>query len=71
MDDDNDILTEYDIVKAIIFNGGIYGTTGVIVDVENLFGKRDSDINNLKIRTGAQETHELCWREDLAEVTNS
>ena len=71
MENDNDLLIEDDFVKAIIFNGGIYGTTGVIVDVENLFGKRDSDINNLTIITGAQETHELCWREDLAEVTNS
>ena len=30
MEDDNDILIEDDIVKAISFNGGIYGTTSVI-----------------------------------------
>ena len=40
MEDYNDILIEDDIVKAIHFNGGIYGTTDVIVDAENLFDKR-------------------------------
>ena len=37
---DNKILIEDDIVKDISFNRGIYGTTAVIVDAENLFGKR-------------------------------
>ena len=40
MDDYNDILIEDDIVKAISFNGGISGTTDVLVDAANLFGKR-------------------------------
>ena len=71
MDDDNKILIEDDIVKDISFNGGISGTTDVLVDVENLFGKRAVKKNKFKIRTGARETHELCWRKDLAEVTKS
>ena len=40
MEDDNDILIEDDIVKAISFNGGISGTTSVLVDYIDLFGKR-------------------------------
>ena len=40
MEDYNEILTEYDIVKAISFNGGIFGTTAVIADASNIFGKR-------------------------------
>ena len=40
VEDYNDILIEDDIVKAIHFNGGLYGTTDVIVDAENLFDKR-------------------------------
>ena len=43
MENDNDILIEDDIVRAIIFNGGISGTTDVLVDAENLFGKRASN----------------------------
>ena len=37
---DNEILIEDDIVKATSFNGGIFGTTTVLVDAENIFGKR-------------------------------
>ena len=40
MEDDNDILIEDDIVKVINFNEGLYGTTDVIVDAANIFGKR-------------------------------
>ena len=40
MRDDNNILIEYDIVKDIGFNGGISGTTAVLVDAANIFGKR-------------------------------
>ena len=41
MEDDNDILTEDVIVKGISFNGGIYGTIVVLVDVANIFVNRD------------------------------
>ena len=53
MDDDNDILIGDDIVKAISFNGGISGTTNVIVDTAALFGKRYLKKINFKIKTGA------------------
>ena len=48
MEDDNEILTEDDIVKAISFNGCIYGTTDVLVDAVNIFVKRASKKNNSK-----------------------
>ena len=40
MKDDNDILIEYYIVKDIIFNGVIYGTTAVILGEDDIFFKR-------------------------------
>ena len=40
VEDDNGILIEYDIIKAINFNGSISGTTAVLVYTENLFGNR-------------------------------
>ena len=46
--DDNEILTEDGILKAMSFNVVIYGTTAVLVDVANFFGK-----------TETQGTHEL------------
>ena len=57
-------------MKALSFIGGIYGTTGVIVDTANIFGKRALKKKS-QARTGAWETHELlCWKY-LAEVTKS
>ena len=38
VEDQNEILIEYDIVKSISFNGGISGRNAVLVDVENIFG---------------------------------
>ena len=38
VEDDNDILIKDDILKAIIFNGDISGTTAILVDLTNLFG---------------------------------
>ena len=71
VDDDNDIHIRYNIVIAISFNGSFSGTTDVIVDESNPFSKRVLNKINFKIRTGAQETHELCWRKDSVEVTKS
>ena len=68
MEDDNDIIIEYYIVKYIIFNGGISGTTAVLVDAKNLFGKRSLKKINSKFTTGARETHEVCWKKYLVEV---
>ena len=71
MESDNDILIEYDIVKAISFNCGISGTTDVLVDAAALFGKRYLNKINFKIKTGERETHEVCWKEYFVQVTNS
>ena len=59
MEDENYILIEDDIVKAISFKGVISGTTAVLVDVANHFGKISLKKNRFKIRTGSRETHEL------------
>ena len=53
------------------FNGCIFGITAVLVDAEILFGRRALNKTNLKIRTGSQETHELCWWKYSVEVTKS
>ena len=71
MEDDNDILIEYDIMKAISFNEGISVTTDALVDVANIFGEIFLKKINIKIRSVARETHEVCWKKDLAEVTKS
>ena len=68
---DNDILIEYYIVKAISFNGGISGTSDVLLGEEDIFCKRALNKINFEINTGAQETHEVCWREDFVQVTKS
>ena len=54
MEDDNDILIEYDIVKSISFNGGIFGNAAVLVDAAALFGKRALKKINSKIKNGAR-----------------
>ena len=71
VEDNNDIITEDDIVKDISFNGGIYGTTAVLVDEASLFGKRYFKKIHSKIKTEALETHEVCWREYFLQVTKS
>ena len=71
VEDDNEILIEDYIVKAISFNGGISSITALIVDAVNLFGKRALKKNKFKVRTGARETHGICQRKYLAEVTKS
>ena len=48
MEDKNDIIIEDDIVNAISFNGCIFGTTSVLVDVENIFGKIALKKNSFK-----------------------
>ena len=60
VEDDNGILIEDDILEYMGFNVFIFGTTTAIVDAENLVGRISLEKNIFKIRTGAQETHELC-----------
>ena len=56
-------------MKAISFNGGISGTNTVLVDAATICSKISLNIINFKINTEAQETHELCWREDFVQLT--
>ena len=58
-------------MRTKIFNGGISGTPSILFDAENLFGKRALKKTNFKIRTGSQETHAVCWRKYLVEITKS
>ena len=39
VEDDNNILIDDDIVKAISFNLGIGGTTAVLIGADSIFGK--------------------------------
>ena len=58
-------------MKAISINEVISGTTAVLFDATNLFDKRSLKKINFKIKTGAQETNEVCSRKDLVELTKS
>ena len=58
-------------MKDIIFNGGIHDTTAILVDVEALFVNISINKINFKIKTGEQETHEVCWRRYFLQVTKS
>ena len=70
MEVDNEILIECDISKAISFYGGISGTTDVLVDAVNIFGKRALKKRNPKSEL-EHEKNELCWRKYSVEVTKS
>ena len=71
MEDDNDILIESYIVKAVSFNGCISVTTYVLLVAAALFGKRDLKKINFKIKTGVWEAHEVRWQEYSLQVTKS
>ena len=55
MKDENDILIEDGILKAISFSGGIYGTSDVLFGAVNLIGKRTLKKINFKIKTWEQD----------------
>ena len=48
VEDDNDILIEGDIVKAISFNEVVSGTTSMLIDAAIIFGNRDLKEINFK-----------------------
>ena len=48
--DDNYILVGYDILKALSFNGDISGTTDVLVDAKDIFGKGTLEKNKFQNR---------------------
>ena len=70
MEYENDILIEDDIMRFIYFNGGISGTTSVLVYEADLSGKISLKKINFKISTIPWETHEVCWREYFVQVKN-
>ena len=65
MEDENDIIIEDDIMKAINVNAGVTGTTDVLVYSADLFGNTYLDKINFKIKTGAKETRDVCWQENF------
>ena len=67
----NDILIKDDIVMAVRFNGGIYGTTAIRVDSASIFGNRAFKTIKFKIKTGTREIHEVCWLEDYVHIKKS
>ena len=71
MVDDNDILIEDDIVKAIYINGCVSVITAVLVDIAGFFRKITLNKINFKIKTRSGETHEVCWGEDFLQVKKS
>ena len=60
MENENDILIEYDYVKAICFSEGISGSNIVLVGGTNIFIKTALKKSNSKIRSVARERHEVC-----------
>ena len=68
---DNDILIEDDIVKAMKFNGGIAGTTVVLVDATSLGNKKAINKKLNVFKTGSRSTHEICWLDDRVQVIES
>ena len=71
MEYDNHILIQDNIVKAISFNGIIYGTTVALSDAAALFGRISLKKINSKINTGSQGTHGICLREDFVQLKKS
>ena len=70
MEVDNEILIECDISMAISFYGGISGTTDVLVDAVNIFGKRALKKRNPKSEL-EHKKKELCCHKYLVKVTKS
>ena len=73
--DDNDIKTEPDIFRALQFNGGVAGSTAVLVNLTRLTGpivKKAVSKAAFKAATGSRATHDIFWTDDNVKVyTNS
>lgn len=70
IEDGNDILTEEHILDALAFNGGVAGTTGILLDCTNLRG----DTISKKFKTSkvkSRSTHEIRWYDSKVEVYES
>lgn len=67
VEDGNDILTEDHIIDALAFDGGIAGTTGILLDCANLQGETISKkFKTSKVRSPS--THEIRWYDNKVEV---
>jgi len=60
-----DMTTETDIFKALCFQGGLVGTTAILLDAQNLgTGKVLQNSKEFKAKTGVRATHEIQWNRD-------
>lgn len=67
VEDGNDILTEEHVIDALAFDGGIAGTTGILLDCANLQGETISKkFKTSKVRS--RSTHEIRWYDNKVEV---
>ena len=71
VEDNNGIHVENGILKSIRHIGGNYDTKAVLADAGNIFGRKVLKKINIKIKTGAQETHEVFLQKYLVKVTKS
>jgi hypothetical protein len=70
VEDGNDIDVEEDIFKALSYNGGVAGTTAVLLDASNLEGPVLS--RTFKVKTGSRATHEIKFiNNDSVEIITS
>ena len=58
-------------MKAMKFNGGIAGTTVVLVDATSLGNKKAINKKLNVFKTGSRSTHEICWLDDRVQVIES
>jgi hypothetical protein len=59
----NDMLTETDIQRAMSFDGGIAGTTTILLDASRLVPLRNDPNSQIKFKAkkGCCSTHEIEW----------
>jgi hypothetical protein len=70
VEDGNDIILEEQILDALAFCGGVAGTTGVLINCENLNGSAiKKKFKPTKI--GSRATHELRWYDNKIEIYES
>merc|ERR1712043_6403 len=70
VEDGNAAMPDEHILAALSFRGGVAGTTGMLLNCENLSGLTIGK-KFKTTRIGSRATHEVCWYEDKAEVYES
>ena len=67
VEDGNDVVLEEHILEEISFRGGVAGTSGVLLNCDNLSGSAiKKKFKTSKI--GSRATHEVCWLENKVEL---